>query len=65
MGVKHNAQSHYEKGERFPDANYLAAIAKTGVDISHVLTGIPSSIFAFIPQELMITESFREASEEI
>ncbi|AXI82847.1 helix-turn-helix transcriptional regulator [Xylella taiwanensis] len=63
--VKRNAQSHYEKGERFPDANYLAAVAQAGVDVGYVLTGIPSSVSEFTPQELLIARSFREASEEI
>lgn len=38
-GVKKLAQLKYEKGERAPDANYLAAIKKRGVDISFLLTG--------------------------
>lgn len=38
-GVKTNAQAKYESGERSPKANYLAAIAATGVDVVYVITG--------------------------
>ena len=34
------AQRLYEKGERFPDARYLAAIAAAGVDVLYVITGV-------------------------
>lgn len=37
-GVLKQAQLKYEKGDRFPDAAYLAAIAKAGIDIRYVLT---------------------------
>lgn len=38
-GLKRNAQVKYEKGERSPDAEYLAAVAALGVDVAYVLTG--------------------------
>jgi transcriptional regulator with XRE-family HTH domain len=38
-GVKANAQGNYEKGERFPDAGYLAAVAAVGVDVLYVVIG--------------------------
>jgi len=38
-GVRKQAQLLYEKGSFVPDANYLAAIAATGVDILYVITG--------------------------
>ncbi len=38
-GVKKQAQLRYEKGERSPDAAYLAAAATHGVDVLYVLTG--------------------------
>lgn len=37
-GVEKNAQSHYERGERMPRADYLEKIAIAGVDISYVIT---------------------------
>jgi transcriptional regulator with XRE-family HTH domain len=38
-GVKKLAQINYEKGLRMPDAGYLEAVAKAGVDVLYVLTG--------------------------
>ena len=38
-GASKNSQYNYEKGERSPDANYLAAVADKGVDILYVVTG--------------------------
>jgi len=38
-GVQKRAQINYESGERFPDAAYLAAIAKAGADVRYIVTG--------------------------
>jgi hypothetical protein len=38
-GVKKNAQFLYESNSRSPDAQYLEAIAKAGVDINYIVTG--------------------------
>ncbi|ROQ62192.1 transcriptional regulator with XRE-family HTH domain [Pseudomonas protegens] len=38
-GVAKTSQFNYEKGERSPDAAYLAAIAEKGVDVLYVVTG--------------------------
>lgn len=38
-GVQKRAQISYEKGERFPDVEYLYGISKIGVDIVYVLNG--------------------------
>ncbi|MDH1629301.1 helix-turn-helix domain-containing protein [Pseudomonas mosselii] len=38
-GASKNSQYNYEKGERSPDANYLAAAATQGVDVLYVVTG--------------------------
>jgi len=38
-GSTRRSQTNYEKGERSPDSNYLAAAAKFGVDVQYVLTG--------------------------
>ncbi len=37
-GVAANAQGKYEGGERAPRADYLAALARAGVDVQYVLT---------------------------
>ncbi|MDR6357399.1 transcriptional regulator with XRE-family HTH domain [Pseudomonas psychrotolerans] len=38
-GVTKTSQFNYEKGDRSPDANYLAALRPHGVDIHFVVTG--------------------------
>lgn len=38
-GVTMRSQRNYEKGERQPDAAYLAAIATAGADVLYILTG--------------------------
>lgn len=38
-GVQKLAQLNYEKGERFPGADYLAAVAKVGADVQYIVTG--------------------------
>lgn len=38
-GSTRQSQSLYEKGERAPDAGYLAAVASVGVDVQYVITG--------------------------
>jgi len=38
-GSSKRAQIRYESGERSPDAEYLAKIAKAGVDIYWIITG--------------------------
>lgn len=38
-GVLVNAQGNYERGARVPNANYLANVAKAGVDVIYVITG--------------------------
>lgn len=38
-GVEVNAQGRYEAGARIPRADYLASIAKVGIDVLYVVTG--------------------------
>lgn len=38
-GVSRMSQVNYESGKRSPDANYLRAIAESGVDVGFVVTG--------------------------
>ena len=45
-GVAANAQGKYESGERVPKADYLAALANSGVDVLFVLTGRRASTVA-------------------
>jgi transcriptional regulator with XRE-family HTH domain len=43
-------QSNYEKGERAPDALYLAAIVSIGVDVQYILTGLRAAGVKVHPQ---------------
>lgn len=38
-GVKRNAQANYERGDRTPDSDYLAAIGAAGADVLYILMG--------------------------
>lgn len=42
-GIKRTAQTTYESGERSPDARYLEAAGKIGVDIVYLLIGLRTS----------------------
>ncbi|MDW5418133.1 helix-turn-helix transcriptional regulator [Iodobacter sp. CM08] len=41
-GVLKQAQSNYERSERYPDAGYLESLHKVGVDILYIVTGTAS-----------------------
>jgi transcriptional regulator with XRE-family HTH domain len=58
-GVTVKTQVLYEKSERVPDANYLAAVARHGVDVLYVLTGqhVPSLLSA---EEGVVLAGYRE-----
>lgn len=66
-GVAANAQGKYESGERAPRADYLAALAREGVDVLFVLTdrratrGQTGSVFSEVDSapvnpELLLSE---------
>lgn len=38
-GVAKTSQFNYEKGDRSPDADYLASVAELGADVLYVVTG--------------------------
>lgn len=44
LGIHRNTQGNYESGEREPDAAYLAAASKAGIDIGYVLRGERASL---------------------
>ncbi|PZW46402.1 helix-turn-helix domain-containing protein [Pseudomonas sp. URMO17WK12:I2] len=60
-GVAKTTQFNYEKGERSPDAGYLAAIAEKGVDVLYVITGkrTPAAADAISETEADLLEHFR------
>lgn len=64
-GVKANAQGNYEKGERYPDAAYLAAVAEQGVDVLYVVTGrrTPKASSSFNGDEIDLVEHYRQLPE--
>lgn len=59
-GVQKQAQLKYEKGERFPGADYLASAAKVGLDVQYVVMGERSSA-ALTADEAELLDRFRAA----
>lgn len=65
-GVSKRSQINYESGARQPDASYLAEIARHGVDISYVLTGLRAFIPPpqISPREAVLLENYRALGDE-
>ncbi|MDH4585620.1 helix-turn-helix transcriptional regulator [Pseudomonas sp. BN415] len=65
-GVSKNTQYNYEKGDRSPDAAYLAAIADVGVDILYVVTGqhVPLPADSISAADSRILEQYHSLSEK-
>ena len=59
-GVKKQSQINYESGKRKPDMDYLAAVAKHGVDTTYVITGlrVPAVVRALQDQASAITTQY-------
>ena len=64
-GVAKTSQFNYEKGERSPDAAYLAAVAEKGVDILYVVTGVatPQVVEGFTALEDKLINQYRDLPE--
>lgn len=60
-GIKKLAQINYESGKRTPDAQYLQAISRIGVDVLYVLTGERSAAGALTSDERQMLDLFRAA----
>ncbi|OAI58253.1 transcriptional regulator [Ralstonia solanacearum] len=58
-GVTVKTQVLYEKSERVPDANYLTALADSGIDVLYVLTGKHSAA-ELAPDEEMVLTGYRK-----
>lgn len=60
-GVAKTSQFNYEKGDRSPDAEYLAAVAQRGVDILYVVTGMatPQVVEGFTAVEDKLVNRYR------
>ena len=50
-GVKQLAQFNYEKGKRLPDAAYLEALHKAGVDTHYIISGERSALTSITPAD--------------
>lgn len=69
-GVAKTSQFNYEKGDRSPDADYLAAVSSRGVDILYVVTGERKprpvdSISAEVAEFLGIYQLINEADRDV
>ncbi|MDR5803432.1 helix-turn-helix transcriptional regulator [Caballeronia sp. LZ001] len=65
-GVSLRSQQNYEKGERSPDAEYLAALTTVGADVIYVLTGKrpESSVSTLSPRAKALLDNYEHSSEE-
>ncbi|HHX6814690.1 helix-turn-helix domain-containing protein [Pseudomonas aeruginosa] len=65
-GVAKTSQFNYEKGERSPDAEYLAAVAEAGVDVLYVVVGErkPQSADSISVEESQHLELFRALNQK-
>lgn len=63
-GVAKTSQFNYEKGERSPDAEYLAATAAIGLDVLYVVTGVrtPTAVEGFSAEEADLVARYRQLS---
>lgn len=69
-GASKNSQYNYEKGERSPDAGYLAAVAGQGVDVLYVVTGVrkplpANTISAEVAEFLEIYQHINETDRDV
>lgn len=64
-GASKNSQYNYEKGERSPDASYLAAVAEQGVDVLYVVCGErkPAAAGSITSDESSLLEFYRLMAE--
>jgi transcriptional regulator with XRE-family HTH domain len=64
-GASKNSQYNYEKGERSPDATYLAAVAEKGVDVLYVVTGErkPTTVESISPDTAKFLEFYQRVTD--
>ncbi|MBR8314213.1 helix-turn-helix transcriptional regulator [Burkholderia dolosa] len=62
-GLGKQAQLNYEADARSPDANYLAALSKVGVDVLYVVTGQRAQGVPMPEDEAELLEGFRQLNE--
>ena len=63
-GTTKGSQLKYEKGENPANSQYLELIAKVGVDIQYLLTGVRSDM-ALTPEEKHLLALYREALQPL
>lgn len=63
-GVRRHSQINYEGDKFSPTADYLTAIAKMGVDVTYLLTGVRSASnnTEINPREAALLDNFRHAA---
>lgn len=65
LGITQKTQGLYERGQRMPNAEYLAALAALGGDVMYVLTGQRTPVAVPITaRETCMLENYRALSEE-
>jgi transcriptional regulator with XRE-family HTH domain len=64
-GVARSAQGNYERGDRSPDIDYLAAVSLVGVDVGFVVTGVRAETATnlFDARTFAVCERFQRANE--
>lgn len=63
-GVSKTTQFNYEKGDRVPDALYLDALSKAGVDIMYLVTGSRSLNSSLTAEETVLVDNFRASTDQ-
>ena len=64
-GVTKESQINYEKGERSPDALYLAALLRAGGDVLYVLTGERTAPALLPIEEQMLLDRYRASPRDL
>lgn len=68
-GISLRSQQNYEKGDRSPDAEYLARLAENGLDVLYILTGQRGQSVnaqAVLPEsDRILLSNFHAAPEQV
>ena len=54
----------YEKGKTTPGGEVLFLLAKAGLDVDYILTGVRAQAAAISPRDLALLDNVRECAEE-
>ena len=61
-GIRREMWGRYERGVAAPGADVLQALARSGVDIMYLLSGVRSS--ALTPEEAALLDNYRHVDRE-